>query len=138
MLWTTGPRTSRASRTVNIYFQFLYLTRITKHNHTHLKPPKNQNRRAGDGPHKPLAFDQILVHLFLLFVFNLTNKILFKPKQKSRFGTVALLGGGGGGLQLGCGRSTLALSSAMVPQTLSCRFLAHRCIILETKKSKSI
>ena len=37
------------------------------------------NKIAGDGPHKPLAFDQILVHLFLLFVFNLTNKILFKP-----------------------------------------------------------
>ena len=34
----------------------------------------------GDGAHKPLAFDQILVHLFLLFVFNLINKILFKPK----------------------------------------------------------
>ena len=37
------------------------------------------NFSPGDGPHKPLAFDQILVHLFLLFVFNLTNKILFKP-----------------------------------------------------------
>ena len=33
----------------------------------------------GDGPHKPLAFDQILVHLFLLFLFNFINKILFKP-----------------------------------------------------------
>ena len=42
-------------------------------------PRKKKNR--GDGPHKPLAFDQILVHLFLLFVFNLTNKILFKPKK---------------------------------------------------------
>ena len=34
-----------------------------------------------------------------------------------------LLGGGGGGggeLQLVCGRPTLALSSALVPQTLSC------------------
>ena len=39
-----------------------------------------QDKPAGDGPHKPLAFDQILVHLFLLFVFNLTNKILFKPR----------------------------------------------------------
>ena len=29
-------------------------------------------------------------------------------------------GGGGGGLQLVCGRPTLALSSALVPQTLSC------------------
>ena len=31
-----------------------------------------------------------------------------------------LLGGGGGGLQLVCGRPTLALSSALVPKTLSC------------------
>ena len=32
-----------------------------------------------------------------------------------------LLGGaGGGGLQLVCGRPILALSSALVPQTLSC------------------
>ena len=31
-----------------------------------------------------------------------------------------LLGGGGGGLQLVCGRPTLTLSSALVPQTLSC------------------
>ena len=29
-------------------------------------------------------------------------------------------GGGGGGLQLVCGRPNLALSSALVPQTLSC------------------
>ena len=29
-------------------------------------------------------------------------------------------GGGGGALQLVCGRPTLALSSALVPQTLSC------------------
>ena len=40
-----------------------------------------QQHTSGDGPHKPLAFDQILVHLFLLFVFNLTNKILFKPTE---------------------------------------------------------
>ena len=31
-----------------------------------------------------------------------------------------LLGEGGGGLQLVCGRPTLALNSALVPQTLSC------------------
>ena len=29
-------------------------------------------------------------------------------------------GGGGGGLQLVCGRPTLVLSSALVPQALSC------------------
>ena len=29
-------------------------------------------------------------------------------------------GGGGGGLQLVCGRQHFALSSALVPQTLSC------------------
>ena len=36
--------------------------------------------------------------------------------------TMKLLGGGGGGggLQLVCGRLTLALSSALVPRTLSC------------------
>ena len=39
---------------------------------------------AGDGPHKPLAFNQILVHLFLflLFELNLRNKILFKPNAE--------------------------------------------------------
>ena len=41
---------------------------------------------SGDGPHKPLAFDQILVHLFLLFVFSLINKILFKPSEEKRLG----------------------------------------------------
>ena len=50
-------------------------------------------------------------------------------------------GNGGGGLQLVCGRPTLALSSALVPQTLTCfglrgRFLAHKCIVSETEKSK--
>ena len=46
-----------------------------------------------------------------------------------------------GGLQLVCGGPTLALIFALVPQTLSClvcvdrRFLAHKCIILETKIS---
>ena len=38
---------------------------------------------------------------------------LGRPAMKS-------LGGGGGGLQLVFGRPTLALSSALVPQTLSC------------------
>ena len=42
-----------ASLTLNIYFYlhlFLHLTRKTKHNQTpHLKPPKNQNRRAALG-----------------------------------------------------------------------------------------
>ena len=38
---------------------------------------------------------------------------LGRPAMKS-------LGGGGGGLQLVRGRPTLALSSALVPQTLSC------------------
>ena len=32
-----------------------------------------------------MAFDQILVHLFLLFVLNLTNKILFKPNITQLF-----------------------------------------------------
>ena len=46
-------RRSPASLTLNnyfTYFLFLCLTRITKHNHTpHLKPSKNQNRRAALG-----------------------------------------------------------------------------------------
>ena len=42
-------------------------------------------------PHKPLAFDQILVHLFLLFVFNLVNKILFKPKGNNFLGVLFAL-----------------------------------------------
>ena len=51
----------------------------------HLKPSKDQNRRAALG----------------------------RPAMKSLGG-----GGGGGGLQLVCGRPTLALSSALVPQTV--------------------
>ena len=45
-----------------------------------------------------------------------------EPKQKCCLGTASyeITGGGGGGLQLVCGRPTLALSSALVPQTLSC------------------
>ena len=48
-----------------------------------------------------------------------------KPKYKCRLGTASneIIGGGGGGgggeLQLVCGRPTLALSSALIPQTLS-------------------
>ena len=45
-------------------------------------------------------------------------------RNQSRSAAMKLLGEGvcvcGGGLQLVCGRSTLALSSALVPQTLSC------------------
>ena len=48
-----------------------------------------------------------------------------EPKQKCRLGTASNEntgggGGGGGGLQLVFGRPTLALSSALAPQTLSC------------------
>ena len=72
-----------ASLTLNVYvYLFLYLTRRTMNNHTsHLKLPKNQNRRAALG----------------------------RPAIKI---TVRL--------QLVCGRQTLALRSALVPQTLSC------------------
>ena len=41
-----------------------------------------------------------------------------EPKQKSRLGTAS--NEITGGLQLVCGRPTLALSSALVPQTLNC------------------
>ena len=45
-----------------------------------------------------------------------------ETKQKYRLGTASnkITGGRGGGLQLVCGRPTLALSSALVPRTLSC------------------
>ena len=45
---------------------------------------------------------------------------LEETKQKCRLGTASNEITGGGGLQLVCGRPTLALSSALVPQTLSC------------------
>ena len=47
-----------------------------------------------------------------------TSKITKEPKQKSRLGTAS--NKIAGGLQLVCGRPTLALNSAMVPQTLRC------------------
>ena len=43
-----------------------------------------------------------------------------EPKQKRHLGTASNEITGVGGLQLVCGRPTLALSSALVPQTLSC------------------
>ena len=43
-------------------------------------------KKQGDGPHKPLAFDKILVHLLLSFVLNLINKILLKPKKQKEPG----------------------------------------------------
>ena len=46
-----------------------------------------------------------------------------EPKQMRRLGMASneiTGGGGGGGLQLVCGRPTLALSYALIPQTLSC------------------
>ena len=45
-----------------------------------------------------------------------------EPKRSAALGRLALklLRGGGGGLPLVCGRPTLALSSALVLQTLSC------------------
>ena len=53
-----------------------------------------------------------------------TSKITKEPKQKSRLGTASNKnyweGGWAGGLELVCGRPTLALSSALVHQTLSC------------------
>ena len=50
-------------------------------------------------------------------------KSLKNQNRRAAFGQPAIKitgGGGGGGLQLVCGRPTLALSSALVPQTLSC------------------
>ena len=69
-----------------------------------------------------------------LFLINY-GKLIKESKQKSRLGTASYEITGE--LQLVCGRPALALSSALVPQTLSylvCvgRFIAHKCIILET------
>ena len=47
-----------------------------------------------------------------------TSKFTKEPKQKSRLGTAS--DKITGRLQLVCGRPTLALRSALVPQTLSC------------------
>ena len=75
-----------ASLTFNIYFYlflYLYIIRITINNgKPHLKPSKNQHRRAALGR-----------------------------------SAIKLLGGGGGALELVCGRPTLALGSALVHQT---------------------
>ena len=43
-----------------------------------------------------------------------------ESNQQRRLGTTSNEITGGGGLQLVCGRPTLALSSALVPPTLSC------------------
>ena len=52
------------------------------------------------------------------------------PKNQNRRGALGQparkLLGGGGGFQLVCGRPTFALSSALVPQTLSCSVIAGR------------
>ena len=68
----------------------------------------------------------IYFHLFLylyITIITINNgtphlKSLKSQKQKSRLGTAS--NKIAGGLQLVFGRSTLALSSALVPQTLSC------------------
>ena len=63
-----------------------------------------------------------------------TSKITKEPKQKSRLGTASNKnywgggGGGGGGLELVCGRPTLALASVLVHQTQQ----------LRTRKTKRI
>ena len=66
-------------------------------------------------------------HSFALVPQTLSCLICVEePKQKCCLGTASNEitagggGGGGGGLQLVCGRPTFALSSALVPQTLSC------------------
>ena len=110
-------RWSPASLTFNNYFYlffYLYITRITiNSNTTHLKSPKNQNRRAA------LGWPAMI--------------LLEGGWRRER------VGAGGGGLQLVCGRSTLTLSSALVLQTLSClKFIFNigRCKVdlIENKK----
>ena len=50
-----------------------------------------------------------------MFIYNKNNRAALGRRAMKLLG-----GGGGGGLQLVCGRPTLALSSALVPQTLNC------------------
>ena len=67
----------------------------------------------------------LYLYITRITINNNTSKITLKPKQKSRLGMASnkIAGGGGGGvLQLVCGRPTLVLSSALVPQTLVVRF----------------
>ena len=80
-------------------------------------------------PPASLTFN-ICFYLFLyLYLTRITINIgtphLKSPKNRNRTTALGqpamkLLEGGGGGLKLLCGRPTLALSSALVPQTLSC------------------
>ena len=81
-------------------------------------------------PHRWSPASLTLNNYFLpsfIFIFNennhkqqrATSKIIKEPKQKSRPCTASKeITGGGGGLQLVCGRPTLALSSTLIPQTL--------------------
>ena len=73
------------------------------------------------------VLDEILNLIEYIYITGITiNNIaphLESPKNQNRRAALerpAIKITGGGGLQLVCGRPTLALSSALVPQTLSC------------------
>ena len=81
------------------------------------------------GGHRLVLYFYLFLYLYLTRItINNDTQHLKSPKKQNRRAAlgrsaIKLLGyggGGGGGLQLVCGRPTLALSSALVPQTLTC------------------
>ena len=73
-----------------------------------------------------IALNNYFLPIFYIYItrvtINYNTPHLKSPKVKNRkvasgLSAMKLLGGGGG-LQLFCGRPTLALSSALIPQTL--------------------
>ena len=70
-------------------------------------------------------FDLFLYLHITRIIINNNAPHLKSPKNQNRRAALRrpamkLLGGGGGWLQLVCGRPALALSSVLVPRTLSC------------------
>ena len=88
-------RWSLASLTFNNYFYlflYLYITRITINNNApHLKPPKNQNRRAALGRPAIIQLDTIinylteLVKLYILKLIKLIRGCTFKDYHSHLF-----------------------------------------------------
>ena len=80
----------------------------------------------GHGGHHLCLTDTIFSYIYILpESINSNMPHLKSPKNQNRRAALGrpvmkLLGEGGGGLELVYGRPTLALSSALVTQTLSC------------------
>ena len=64
-------------------------------------------------------YTYLFLYLYITSIMINKSKITKEPKQTSRLGTASNENSGrGGGLQLVCSRTTRALSSALVPQTV--------------------